>query len=126
MSYLLKRTLLAILLTLVPVAVFGQAISGDLVGAVRDSSGAVVPNASVEATNLGTAYKTSTTTSTSGEYRFSNLPAGHYSLQATSGSLKGGFADIESGAEQDCHGQHHSHGRWDDNDGGSQRTSYNH
>src|SRR6516225_6041996 len=95
MSYLLKRTLLAILLTLVPVAVFGQAISGDLVGAVRDSSGAVVPNASVEATNLGTAYKTSTTTSTSGEYRFSNLPAGHYSLQATSGSLKGGSADIE-------------------------------
>jgi len=53
MSYLLKRTLLAILLTLVPVAVFGQAISGDLVGAVRDSSGAVVPNATVEATNLG-------------------------------------------------------------------------
>jgi len=34
MSYLLKRTLLAILLTLVPAAVFGQAISGDLVGAV--------------------------------------------------------------------------------------------
>jgi hypothetical protein len=59
MSYLLKQTLLAILLTLVPVAVFGQAISGDLVGAVRDSSGAVVPNATVEATNLGTAYKTS-------------------------------------------------------------------
>ena len=95
MSHLLKQTLLTILLTLVPVAVFGQAISGDLIGAVRDATGAVIPNATVEATNLGTGYKISTTTSASGEYRFTNLPEGHYSLQATSGSLKGGFADIE-------------------------------
>jgi len=95
MKNLLKSLAVLGLALLLSAAAFGQAISGDLVGAVRDSSGAVVPNASVEATNLGTAYKTSTTTSTSGEYRFSNLPAGHYSLQATSGSLKGGFADIE-------------------------------
>src|SRR6516165_8197568 len=95
MKNLLKSLAVLGLALLLPAAAFGQAISGDLVGVVRDSSGAVVPNATVEATNLGTAYKTTTTTSTSGEFRFTNLPAGHYSLQATSGSLKGGFADIE-------------------------------
>ena len=73
---------------------FGQAISGDLVGVVKDSSGAVVANASVEATNLGTNQKLTTTANNSGEYRFTNLPAGHYSLQATSGGLKGGYADV--------------------------------
>ena len=95
MSYLLKRTLLALLLTLVPVAVFGQAISGDLVGVVKDSSGAVVANAQVDATNLSTSYKITTMTNAAGEFHFINLPVGHYSLQAATGGMKGGYADIE-------------------------------
>ena len=33
---------------------FGQAISGNLVGTITDSTGAVVPNAEVTATNVGT------------------------------------------------------------------------
>ena len=55
-----KLTLLALSFGLVltmlltPTAVFAQAISGNIVGTVSDSSGAVVTNASVEATNLGT------------------------------------------------------------------------
>src|SRR5690349_18668413 len=60
-------------LLLVSSLAFGQAISGDLVGTVTDKSGAVVPNATVTATNEATNVKASTTTNSSGEYRFSNL-----------------------------------------------------
>ncbi len=91
---MLKGLLLLALLSLATMG-FGQAISGDLIGTVKDSSGAVVADATVDATNLATGYKASTKSSGSGEYHFSNLPVGHYSLDAASGSLKGGFADID-------------------------------
>jgi hypothetical protein len=61
---------------------FGQAISGDLVGTVIDKSGAVVPNAAVDAVNEGTGVASSTTTNSAGEYRFSNLPVGTYDITA--------------------------------------------
>jgi hypothetical protein len=59
---------------------FGQAISGNLVGTVVDSSSAVVTNASVEATNLGTGATTEARTGSTGGYRFDNLPAGTYKI----------------------------------------------
>jgi hypothetical protein len=95
MSNLFKANLLIMLLALASVWAYGQAISGDLVGIVKDSSGALVSDATVDATNLGTGQKQSTTTNSSGEYRFINLPAGHYSVQAATTGLKGGIADIE-------------------------------
>ncbi len=83
------------LLLLVPVFAFGQAISGDIVGTVKDNSGAVVSDASVEATNLGTGFKTTVKTNTGGEYHFVNLPAGHYSVKGSGGGLAGTIADVE-------------------------------
>ncbi len=83
------------LLLLVPVFAFGQAISGDIVGTVKDNSGAVVAEASVEATNLGTGFKTTVKSNTAGEFRFVNLPGGHYSVKASGGGLAGTIADIE-------------------------------
>jgi len=62
---------------------FGQAISGDLVGLIQDPSGAGVPNAVVEVTNDGTNIKNSATANNEGEYRFSNLPPGMYTLTAS-------------------------------------------
>src|SRR5580700_1670038 len=59
---------------------FGQAISGNLVGTVIDSSSAVVTNASVEASNLGTGATTAATTGGTGGYRFENLPVGTYKI----------------------------------------------
>jgi len=73
---------------------FGQAISGDLVGKVTDASGAVVSNTAVDAVNIGTGQTVSTTTNANGEYRFSNLPIGHYKLSASGNGLTGGYADI--------------------------------
>src|ERR1700690_551277 len=59
---------------------FGQAISGNIVGTVVDPSSAVVTNASVEATNLGTGATTEARTGSTGGYRFDNLPVGTYKI----------------------------------------------
>ncbi len=66
-----------------------QAISGDLVGTVKDSTGAVVPNISVIATNVATGVKSTTVANGNGEYRLSNLPIGNYDLSASSNGLTG-------------------------------------
>jgi len=78
-----------------PILLHGQAVSGDLLGVVTDSSGAVVSNAQVVATNLGTGAKATTKTNATGEYRFINLPVGHYSLEATSNGMAGGYKDVQ-------------------------------
>ncbi len=87
-------TLLSLAL-LLPVLSFGQAISGDLSGVVKDASGAAVASADVDATNLATGFKQTTKTNAQGEYRFVNLPAGHYSLDVTAPGMKGGYRDVE-------------------------------
>jgi Carboxypeptidase regulatory-like domain len=51
----------------------GQAISGDLTGTVTDVSGAVVPNATVTATNSATDVKSSAHANFAGLYRIPNL-----------------------------------------------------
>ncbi|HEY3457824.1 MAG TPA: carboxypeptidase regulatory-like domain-containing protein [Bryobacteraceae bacterium] len=63
--------------------VFGQAISGDLVGTIQDASGAGIPGASVSVVNDATNVRTTATANDAGEYRISNLPAGAYTLSAT-------------------------------------------
>ncbi|MBV9406539.1 MAG: carboxypeptidase regulatory-like domain-containing protein, partial [Acidobacteriaceae bacterium] len=54
--------------------------TGILEGVVTDSSGARVPNAAITATNVATGLKSSQTTTSTGEFRFSYLPVGGYSL----------------------------------------------
>jgi len=61
---------------------FAQTTSGDLVGTVLDPSGAGVPDANVEATNVETNVRTTATTNARGEYRFSNLLIGRYDVTA--------------------------------------------
>jgi Carboxypeptidase regulatory-like domain len=62
----------------------GQAISGDLTGTVTDVLGAVVPNATVTATNSATDVKSSAHANSAGLYRISNLLPGNYSISADS------------------------------------------
>jgi hypothetical protein len=76
------------LLFLLALLVFGvsakaQIISGDLVGTIYDKSGAAVPGATVEATNVDTKTKFTTKSNEAGEYRFSNLPIGTYDISAS-------------------------------------------
>jgi hypothetical protein len=57
-----------------------QETSGDLVGVVKDASGAVIPKASVVATNEDTGVATTTQTSSSGQYHVTNLLPGKYDI----------------------------------------------
>jgi len=74
---------------------FGQAISGNLVGTVIDSSGAVVPNAGVEATKIDTGITTTTTTGNTGAYRFENLPVGTYRIVVKSSGFKTAVQQVD-------------------------------
>src|SRR5580704_18129222 len=60
-----------------------RAISGDVVGAVTDASGAGIPQATVSMTNDATGVKTTASTDNGGAYRFANLPPGTYTLTAS-------------------------------------------
>jgi len=61
---------------------FGQ-ISGDLVGTVKDVTGAVVPGASVTVKNEATGVSATTTSTNEGQYRFANLSPGTYDVVVT-------------------------------------------
>lgn len=78
-----RAALVALSVLLLSLVAYGQFTSGDLVGSVVDSSGALVPNATVTATNQATSVKSTATTNTNGEYRFSNLLAGAYTVSAS-------------------------------------------
>src|SRR5208337_2922426 len=66
----------------------GQAISGNLTGTVTDASGAALNGASVEAVNLDTNQKVTSTTRGSGEYLFTNLPVGNYKITVSATGFK--------------------------------------
>jgi hypothetical protein len=63
-------------------AAFGQATSGDVVGTVRDATGAAVPGATLTITNEATGVTVSGTATSQGEYRFPNLIPGSYDIVA--------------------------------------------
>jgi hypothetical protein len=74
-------TLAIALLSLLALSVglaYGQAISGNMVGTVVDSTGAAVANAEVAATNVATGLTVTSKTNSTGQYRFDNLPVGDY------------------------------------------------
>jgi Carboxypeptidase regulatory-like domain/TonB dependent receptor len=58
-----------------------QAASGTIQGMVTDASGAVVPDASVTVTSTEQGFNRQASTNQQGEYVFTLLPAGHYSLK---------------------------------------------
>ena len=77
------RSLFAILLVLVLLlpAAFAQETTAGLLGTVKDQSGAVVPNATVELT--GPLGNQKTTTDSTGQFTFSKLPVGTYTITVT-------------------------------------------
>jgi hypothetical protein len=63
--------------------VTAQTITGSFRGTVTDSSGAVVPKATVTAANQATGVRTTTTSHEDGSYNFQFLPIGSYTIGAT-------------------------------------------
>jgi hypothetical protein len=67
-------------------------ITSPIVGTVTDAQGAVVAGSTVTLTNIDTGVQASTHSSTSGDYQFPNLVAGHYQVRVHSE----GFAEAVS------------------------------
>jgi hypothetical protein len=62
--------------------------SGSIEGTVKDPSGAVVANATVQISNPVSGYSRTTSTGADGKFRFTNVPFNPYHMAVT----KGGFA----------------------------------
>src|SRR4051812_35512342 len=75
------RLLLVCLLFAVPAA--AQEQRGSIEGIVKDSSGGVLPGATIEARSPGMVGITTVVSDTTGGYRFPSLPPGRYELTAT-------------------------------------------
>jgi len=87
-KYLAIAVALVCMIALPTVYLFGQAISGSLVGTVTDSTGAAVVSAEVEAINVGTNVASRTKTNSQGQYRIDNLIPGTYRVTAKAGGFK--------------------------------------
>jgi hypothetical protein len=79
LSCILALFLLGLVL---PSRVLGQVDMGSVSGTVKDTSGGVIPGATVTLTNDGTGISISTTSLSAGEYTFSPVKIGHYSVSA--------------------------------------------
>src|SRR6266852_9658435 len=74
---------------LVTVSLHAQtAGTGAIVGTVTDSSGAVIPGASLEAVNTNTGQTRTVTTGADGSYRFALLPPGSYNVKFSANGFK--------------------------------------
>ncbi len=85
-----------------------QLTTADILGTVTDVSGAVVPNATVTLTNLGTNQTRVAQTSASGDYTFTLLPVGHYSVTVKATGFQAAITNdlsVEAGdrARNDVH-----------------------
>ena len=84
----------------IPAASAQSSTDGAIGGTVTDQSGAVVPSASVNVTNLGTGSKSTSLSDESGRYQIIHLQPGLYSLEISSkgfASFKANSITVEVG-----------------------------
>jgi hypothetical protein len=75
------KELVMLLLLLMGISQIARAQqTGQIVGSVRDASGAVVPNAAVTLTNVTSRFQRNVTSNEIGEYVGSSLPVGQYTI----------------------------------------------
>ena len=84
--------LLAVLMTVIafmlPVAAPCQLSTGDILGNINDPSGAVLPGATIVLTNTQTQERHTTTSDQAGEYVFTLLQPGQYSMEVSAKGFK--------------------------------------
>jgi hypothetical protein len=89
MEVVMRRTNFVIgVVLLLAVAGYCQTFRGAINGTVTDQSGAVVANAGVAATNVGTGVTVSTVTTSDGVFGFQDLPLGTYKISVTATGFK--------------------------------------
>jgi len=81
--------------------VFGQAVSGTILGTVTDATGAVRANAKVTVVNEGTGLTRTMNADERGEFAFPSLPTGRYTVMAeVSGFRTLAISNIDLGVDQ--------------------------
>src|ERR1700733_5468819 len=68
-------------------------VTGSIIGYVRDSSGGVLPNATLTVTQTSTGYTRTATTDGSGQYSILALPPGNYRLTASMAGFENGVVE---------------------------------
>ena len=74
--------LTALAFFLVPLVLRAQLDTGSITGIVRDSSGAVIPGATIKLTNVATGVSLATASTPTGNYTFSDLTPATYTIEA--------------------------------------------
>ncbi len=82
-----RRVVFALLLAVCSVSAAFAQFGASLNGTVQDSSGAVIPGASITLTNTGTQQKRTATSSDGGAYNFGELGPGVYDLSASASNF---------------------------------------
>src|SRR5665213_4114404 len=80
--------IIALMFVMSPAARLSAQTFGNISGHVADSTGAVIPDATVTLTNVGTSGKRTTLTTQAGDYTFTAVPVGVYNMQATHAGFK--------------------------------------
>ena len=70
-------------------AAHGQLPTATILGVVKDTSGAIVPEATLTARNVSTGQTRSTTSGADGAYRFAALPVGNYEIRVEHSGFRG-------------------------------------
>ena len=98
----MKRAVLCVVVvSLLPVILAAQAVTGTILGLITDATGAVMPGTTVTLTNTGTGQVRVVTTDTNGEYTVPSLPTGTYSVKAElSGFKTVTVPDVTLGVDQ--------------------------
>ena len=92
---------LAILAFALPAPLAAQAVSGTILGVVKDTSGAVVPGATVTLVNTGTGLTRTVVSDAKGDYSAPSLPTGTYTVSAEmSGFKKVSLTSVHLGVDQ--------------------------
>jgi hypothetical protein len=100
----IRYSSLALLLIFATSTVHAQVSTGTIAGSVVDTSGAVVPNATVTVTNKSTGIVTRSTTSAGGFYSVPNLQTGSYTIAVEASGFSGQIVEdiqLKVGAEQE-------------------------
>ena len=84
----MRKLIYSVSIFLLASAAFAQTDRGTITGTVTDPAGAVIPNAPIEAKNVGTDAVYSAATSGTGNYTVAQLPAGTYELTVTVAGFK--------------------------------------
>ncbi len=79
----MKARIIVAFVVLAAISLWAQTFRGAINGTVVDASGASVADANVKATNVGTGLVREAVTGPDGDYRFSELPLGDYTITVT-------------------------------------------